>query len=255
VNISVISYAFHQMAARGIIDLFGYLETCKYRYNLSTADIWNGMLDSVEEDYLRKVKDALEERELELVNLAVDGAHLWEDDTDLREQNYENALAHLKAGELLGARTVRIDAGGGHEDLTFTNEQFDYIVARYREMAERAHDNGYKIGPENHWGPEDVPANLVRICEAVDHPAFGVLLHVGRWKGDDAGRGDELIAPWVMHTHLTPATPEEQLAERMAMLRDAGYDGCWGTELVGNYADVGLQLAKVAAVLEGWRIE
>ena len=252
-NISVISYAFHQMAAQGTMDIFGYLETCKYRYNLSTADIWNGMLDSVEEDYLLKVKDALEERELRLVNLAVDGAHLWEDDPEVREQNYRNALAHLEAGELLGAKTVRIDAGGGHDDLTFSNEQLDYIVARYREFAERADKNGYRIGPENHWGPEDVPANLVRICEAVDHPAFGVLLHLERWKGDDAERGDELIAPWVMHTHLTPATSEEQLAKKMAMLRDAGYDGCWGTELVGNYADVGLQLAKVAAVLEGWR--
>lgn len=254
-NISVISYAFHQMAAEGTMDIFGYLETCKYRYRLSTADIWNGMLDSLDEAYLLEVKEALEERELTLINLAVDGAHIWEDDAAAREANYQSALAHLRAAEILGAKTVRIDAGGSRDDLGFTDEQFEHVVERYTEFAERAHDEGYKVGPENHWGPEDVPGNLKRICEAVDNPAFGVLLHVGRWKGADAARGDEIVAPWVMHTHLTPASSDAELKGKMEMLRDSGYDGCWGTELVGTYAEVALHLAKVRRVLETWRLE
>ena len=150
-NISIASYAFHGLLDRGMIDLFGYLETCRYRYHLHTADIWNGMLTSTEDDYLAKVKEALAERELSLENLCVDDAHIWEDDPAAREHNYQNALAHLHAGEFLGAKTIRIDAGGTGE--TFTNEQFDLIVTRYQEFAQRAYDTRLQGRPGESLGP------------------------------------------------------------------------------------------------------
>ncbi|HHX63330.1 MAG TPA: TIM barrel protein [Chloroflexi bacterium] len=252
-NISVISYAFHKQMQEGKVDIFGYLETCKYRYGLDTADIWSGMLTSLDEEYLLKIKDALCEHELTLVNLAVDGPHIWEDDPETREAHYRQALDYLKAGEILGARSVRIDAGGGRDDLEFTSEQMDYIVSRFSEYAKRAADNGYMVGPENHWGPEKTPAVMKAICEAVDSPAFGVLLHFDRWSGPDAEKGDEIIAPWVMHTHVTRAIAD-RLEPKMAMLRDAGYKGCWGVEhAADNYTEVGVLLAQVRDVLERWR--
>jgi len=247
---SIASYAFYGLLREGKIDLFGYLESCKYRYGLRTADIWNGMLVSTEEGYLNKVKDALDERELTLVNLCVDGAHIWEDDADVREQNYQNALAHLRAAEILGARTIRIDAGVRAE--TFTDEQFDWIVKRFKEYAQRAHEGGYMVGPENHWGAEMVPANMKRICEAVDSPAFGVLLHFKRIEGD------AVMAPWAMHAHIAWNITEGCLGESMAMLRDAGYEGYWGVEHhtgENEYTEVAIQLAKVQDVLDRWRLE
>ena len=251
---AVISYSFHQLQAEGLVDLFGYLETCRYRFRLDTADLWNGTLASVEEDYLRKVKSALDERELTLVNLAVDGAHLWEDDPSARERNWQNALAHMRAAELLGAKTVRIDAGGNHHDLEWTPEQFDYIVRRYRELARRAADNGYRVGPENHWGAEMNPMALKDLCLAVDSPAFGVLLHMNRWRGPEADRGDEIIAPWVMHTHLTRAIADGALYDKMTALRSSGYQGCWSVEHPSDrYSEIELWLARVRDVLARWR--
>ena len=206
------------------------------------------MFPSTDEEFLRKVKDALDERELVLANLCVDGPHIWADDPAEREKNYRDALAYLHAAEVLGARTIRIDAGGQGE--AFTEEQFDLIVRRYREYAQRAYDNGYKVGPENHWGPEVVPANMKRICEAVDHPGFGVLLH---FRGNE---GDRVIAPWAMHTHIPFQIVETSLVESMTMLRDAGYSGYWGVEHhsgQNEYSEVAIQVAKVRDVLEKWR--
>ncbi|MCX7681194.1 MAG: sugar phosphate isomerase/epimerase [Anaerolineae bacterium] len=246
-NISIASYSFHGLLREGKIDLFGYLESCKYRYHLQTADIWNGMLLSVEDDYLAKVKEALDERELTLVNLCVDGAHIWEDDPEERERNYRHALAYLHAAEVLGARTVRIDAGVRAD--TFTDEQFEWIVKRFREYAQRAFDNGYKVGPENHWGAEVIPENMKRLCEAVNHPAFGVLLH---FRGNE---GDRVMAPWAMHTHISWTITESSLVESMTMLRDAGYTGCWGVEHHSGqheYSEVAIQVAKVRDVLSRW---
>lgn len=250
-NVSIASYAFHGLLREGAIDVFAYLETVKYRYD-AQADIWNGMLPTTDREFLLKVRRALDERGLELANLCVDGAHIWEDDPDRREANYRNALAHLEAGEILGAKTVRIDAGGAHDAHTFTTEQMDLIVKRYREFAHRASQGGYRVGPENHWGPEVVPENMVAICKEVDHPAFGVLLH---FRGDP---GDREMAPWAMHTHLAWQITEGPLEASMGMLRDAGYQGYWGIEHHtgrNEYAEVAVQVARVRAVLDRWRTE
>ena len=205
---------------------------------------------STEAEYLTKVKEALAERELGLANLCVDGPHIWEDDADVREQHYREALAYLGAAEMLGARTIRIDAGVRAD--TFTEEQFDLIVRRYQEYAQRAYDHGYRVGPENHWGAEVVPENMKRICQAVNHPGFGVLLHL---RGNE---GDALMAPWAMHTHISWQITENVLEDSMATLRAAGYEGCWSVEHhtgQNEYSEVAVQLAKVRHVLDRWRVE
>lgn len=255
-NVSVLSYSFRGLLGEGKMDVFGYLETCRYRYGLGAADIWNGFLPSVDEDYLKKVRDALDERELVLADLCVDRAHVWDDDPAVREQNYQNALAHLKAGEILGARFVRIDAGSRAE--TWTDEQFDHIVKRYREYAQFAWDHGFKMGAENHWGPEKSWPNLKKLYEAVDHPGFGISCHIGGWAGspEEVAEADRLVAPWVCHTHFAWNITEGPLEEKMANLRDAGYTGYYSVEhhsARNEYAEVAIQIARVRDVLSRWR--
>ena len=254
-RVSVLSYSFRGLLMEGKMDAFGYLETVKYRYGLGAADYWNGMFASTDEDYMRKLRDALDERELVLADIAVDGAHLWEDDPAVREQHYQKALANLRAAEILGAKFVRIDAGGGRQDTAWTNEQFDYIVMRYREYVQWGYDHGFKVGAENHWGPERVWANMKKLIEAVDHPAFGMSCHMG-WTTAEGEDADKLAAPWVLHTHFPWNIAEANLEEKMAVLRDAGYQGYYSAEhhtAKDEYAEVGVQLAKIQAVLDKWR--
>ena len=85
-NFAVMSYSFHGLRNIGAMDIFGYLETVRYRYNLQTADIWNGMLDSTEAEYIQKVKNAIDERGLEVVNFCGDRAHVWANDAQTREE-------------------------------------------------------------------------------------------------------------------------------------------------------------------------
>src|SRR3989442_8469124 len=135
-NVAIAPFAVLGLLREGAIVLVGYLESCRYRYGLRTADIWNGMMTGTDDAYLAKVKRALAERELALVNLCVDGPHIWEEDPAVREQHYQNALTYLRAAEVLGGKTLRIDAGVRAEQ--FTEEQFDGIVRRYREYAQYA---------------------------------------------------------------------------------------------------------------------
>src|ERR1700744_2391497 len=105
-NISVASYSFHGLLAQGMMDAFGYLETCRHRYGLSTADIWNGTLGKdpqayLDDAFLIRLKAALDERDRVLVNYAIDGCHVWEDAPELRSAHRKLALAHLRAAEKL----------------------------------------------------------------------------------------------------------------------------------------------------------
>lgn len=238
-QISIGGYSFCNTYKEGKMDVFHYLETIKYRYGLDTVDLWNGTFAKIEgpllyppeDDFIKKLREALDEKEMTLVNVAIDGAHLWDDDPVIREKLYENALSYLKIGEILGAKTVRIDTGGDYNgDPRMTDEQFEYIVKRYQEFSEIAAQSGFKVGPENHMGPSLSPRNMNKIAEAVNHPNYGVLLHLGRWQ-EDKEIGDELIAPWAYHTHLDQKTViADDTVLKMRMLLDNGYDGCWGIE-------------------------
>jgi sugar phosphate isomerase/epimerase len=243
-TISIASYSFHGLLEQGKIDLFGYLESTRYRYHLDTADVWNGMIPSLDADFLQKFKDGLDERGLALANLCVDGPHIWDDDPAVRDQHYQNALEYLQAAKFLGARTIRIDAGGWGE--RFSEEQFDLIVKRYQEYAQFAYDNGFKVGPENHWGPEVDPATMARICQAVNHPGFGVLHHL---RGNP---GDAVIATWAMHTHFPYDIVMNCLEESVLFLKEKNYQGSWSVEHhsgKNEYAETAVQLARLQATL------
>jgi sugar phosphate isomerase/epimerase len=262
-RLSVLSYSFFGLLREGKIDVFGFMETCKYRYGLQAADLWNNFLSSTEESYLRKVRDALDERDLVVPNLACDQCHLWDANPDIREKNYKNALAHLNAARILGARFVRFDAGADkmfdNSARDWTPEQFDFIVKRYREYAGYARDNGFKVGAESHWGPEAWWPSMRKLCQAVDHPAFAICCHIGGWLGtqEEKDTADRECVPWVAHTHIPWEVCQGPLVEKMNNLRNGGYQGYYSVEHhtgQNEYAEVGIQLAKVRAVMEGWRV-
>lgn len=251
-EISVTSYSLHGLIESGEMDIFGYLESMKYRFRLNTADLWcsppAGTLPSVDGDYLQKVKRGMEERGLTLVNMSVDNACIWGDSPEETEAHYKNALAYLRAAEILGARTVRIDMGG--RSLDMTDEQFDLIVRRYREYCKIADSCGFLIGPENHFGPSLSPDNMEKVYKAVSHPAYKVLLHIGRWKVDE-DKGDKIVAPYTMHTHFNvdgPAPhgwPLPRVIDEIKLLQAAGYKGCFGIEAGYSIPEVEWQVASL----------
>ena len=250
-TISIAGYSFHGALADGTLDLFGYLESCRYRYQLDTADLWNGLLGNDPDRYLQpaflaKVKAALQERGLRLVNYHADGCHVWEDDPAVRAKHAVLAERHIRAAEFLGAETVRIDTGG--RDRAWTPAQFDLIVKTFRNWAARAADRGYRIGPETHWGAENYPDNMLALARAVDSKGFGILLHMGK---DTAGTPDDYdraLAPLAMHTHIDAKTTFTRIDPALRILREARYAGCLGVEhhsARNEYAEVAAQLAFV----------
>lgn len=260
-RISIASFSFHGLRERNMMDVFGYLESCKYRYGLDSADIWNGIFGLeragyAAPDFLAKVAEALAERGLILANYHADGCHIWEDDEGAREANYRGAMMEIEVARRLGAKTLRIDAGG--KGALWTAAQFDMIVKRFKEYADLAWNSGFRVGPESHWGPELVPDNMEKLARAVDHPGFGILMHIGHWEGAPEEEGDRRLAPWAVHTHVDARITKTRLESAMRLLIAAGYSGYWGVEhhsAVNEYAEVACQLAEVRRVLSKIRLE
>jgi sugar phosphate isomerase/epimerase len=258
VKASIGGFSFYQLLSEGEMDIFGYLETVKYRYGLDAVDLWNGFFCDrnvpiwtlAGDDYLRKIRKSLDEKQLTVANFAVDRAHLWDPDPEVREQLHRNALAHLRAADILGAKSVRIDTNRGPGMMT--EEQFDYTVRRFREYAQLAADYGFTVGPENHTGASLNPYWMKLLAEEIDHPGYGILLHIGRWNEGNK-RGDLMVAPWVNHTHFDARTVvSTQAEETVRLLTNIGYSGYWAVEYnapLDPYTELGWALGSMKRVL------
>lgn len=226
-KISVASYSFHGAMEEGKCDVFNYLNLLKYRYGLTTADIWSGFLPNLEDDFILKLRKAMDREGIELANLCVDGPYLWVDDPQQRAAHKKKMLEYIQVANKLGAKTVRIDFGGP-EGHTMPEEAFEYIVNTYKEYCKICGELGMKIGPENHWGWDRVPEYLEKVKNAVDHPAYGQLFHFGNFF-DEHEKGEALALTYAMHTHIH-AYSVPYAKEIICKLKAFGYEGAYSIE-------------------------
>ena len=267
--VSCLSYSFHGLVREGMMDIFHYFETCRYRYGLDAADLWNGMFTSTDDAFINKVFRALQERQLVVPNIAVDQGHLLATGDDDPAKLRATQDRYLQIAKRLGVGFVRYDAGpymtGGRKEVDgWTNQEFDFLVKRYKELSQFAYDNGFKIGAENHWGPERCWVHMEKLIKAVNHPGFGICVHYGGWTANspetrvqDNDVADKACAKWVCHTHFPWDICEnnEMLVQKMTLLRDAGYKGYYSAEhhsAQNEYNLTEVQISKIRAVLTNW---
>lgn len=226
--VSVASYSFHGALAEGRANVFSYLEALKYRYHVGYADIWTGFLPTLDESFLKNIRRSMDERDIILANLCVDGPHLWADDAETRVAHKKKMFEYIRAGEILGAKTIRVDFGGS-EGYTMTDEAFEYIVGTYREYCVLCGASEIRIGPENHWGWDRVPEYLIKVKNAVENPWYGHLFHFGNFYENKAEEGISAVLDYAMHTHI-PADKLDIAGEYISRLHAAGYKGAYSVE-------------------------
>jgi sugar phosphate isomerase/epimerase len=252
IKLSIASWSFHRLLESGRQDMFKYINDCK-EMGATQLDPWNGHLapliagdqslkanrvpdghlSDAEKDYLVQVNAAAERVGLPFGCLAVDGAHIYEDNPDTRTLNRAVAYRWLEAASMLGAQMIRVDAGGPPE---MPDEVFTVIVEGYRDLIGRAHQMGIELLIENHWGPSPIPEKLDRILSAV--PGLGLLFDTNNFQGDKE-RAWEMFAGRAVSVHVKSFSFDEQgndpsvnLAKAIQLLSAAGYNGAWGVESV-----------------------
>jgi len=249
---SICSFSFRRLLAAGQQDIFKYISDCK-ELGCTQLDPWNAHLAGVqdaesvrragmdpeyaqlppEDDaYLARVKQAADAVGLPFGCVAVDGAHIYEPTEEGRQTNRALAYRWLEICARLGAKQMRVDAGGPAE---MPDEVFTLIVEGYQDLVRRGREKGIEILIENHWGPSPFPDKIIRILDAV--PGLGLLFDTYNFAGVPKEQAWEMCAPYAKATHFKTFEFDAQGSETtvdvpraVRILKNAGYCGCWGIE-------------------------
>lgn len=251
-EISICSFSFHRLLAAGKQDMFQYITDSK-ALGATQLEPWNAHLVPLKDaetiieagsdpehaefsphsqDYLARVKRAADDAGMPFGAIAVDGAHIYESTPQARRANRALAYAWLEVAETLGARQVRIDAGGPEE---MPDDVFEIIVDGYQDLVARGREKGIEILMENHWGPSKHPESVVKIMDAVE--GLGLLFDTNNWVDGLQEKSWHMCAKYARATHVKAFSfdahgyePSVDLPKAINILVDAGYDGCWGIE-------------------------
>jgi len=257
VEISICSFSFHRMLGEGKCDIFEYIRLSK-ELGATQLQPWNAhftraadaaeveklgkspgfpdlpawLAPPTDEGYLREIKAAADEAGMPFESIAVDKAHIYEPEAQKREINRRFAYLWLDIAEMLGAGSVRIDAGGP-EDMP--DDVFAVIVEGYNDLIARAADKGMKVLTENHWGPSRIPENVVKLLDGIN--GLGFLFDTNNWAEGQRDKGWDLCAKRADATHIKTFAfddsgnePSVDIPRAIRMVLDAGYAGVWGVE-------------------------
>jgi sugar phosphate isomerase/epimerase len=258
-QLGICSFSFHRTFAKGDMDLAGYIDVCR-QLGCTQLDPWNAHLSeaaSREEAYhagthpgegtlappgkkfCQDTRTTCEKAGLPVGLIAVDAAHICEEDPAVRAENRQRAYGWLDAASWLGAKAVRIDAGGP-EDMPA--DAFDEICRGYADLLPRAGALGLKVLIENHWGPSRDPDNLQRILDAC--APLGYLLDSNNWAPGRQEEGWSRFASRADAIHVKTYVFDDKgdettvdLGPFFAAMASAGFDGWWGVESVPRDGD------------------
>lgn len=256
-EISICSFSFHRMLSDGKQDVFQYIRDSK-ALGATQLQPWNahmaqpgeasGLEDVLpaawlksmprwanpprDEGYLAAIRQAADDADMPFEAIAVDRAHIYEDDPEMRRGNRLYAYRWLDIAEKLGARHVRIDAGGPAD---MPDDVFRIICEGYDDLVARGRDKGVGILTENHWGPTPFPDNVVRLMENVE--GLGLLFDTNNWAPGHQEEGWDKCARYAAATHVKTFAfdedgnePSVDIPRAIGLLVESGYRGVWGVE-------------------------
>ena len=160
----------------------------------------------------------------------------------------EQAIATARVGaEAFGCTVLGVWPGADTLDRrTRPAEVWPTLVASFRALADRVAELGMEVAVE--YKPHEMLANVdaaLRLCDAVDRAALGVLLDTGHalWAGEDLPVALHLIGDRLKHVHLgdTPGPVEADLppgwhhdfSAFMAAIDEIGYAGVMSLDMYG----------------------
>ena len=251
-DISIGGFSFHRLLESGQQDIFRYILDCR-DLGATLLDPWNAQLAPIrdaddvikaggdpqharlttqDDAYLKRVRRTADDAGLPFGCIAVDGAHIYEPGPEPRRANRVLAYRWMDVSEILGAKQMRVDAGGPAE---LPDDVFAILVEGYRDLIARGRERGIEIVMENHWGPSVIPENVVRIMEGIE--GLGLLFDTNNWAPGMHERGWKTCAKYARSTHVKTFgfdengnDPSVDLRRAIRVLVEAGYSGCWGVE-------------------------
>jgi len=262
-QVAVSSYSFFPLVTSGEMHLADVPRAVRDAGADAVEFALGGRLSPpLDEALARTLRGACDRARVEIASVVV-GADLLAGDESDRSRAADAACAQLGvAATVLGARRFRHDValappGGDLSDHAF-GEWLPIMADACRRIAERAHRLGVRSSVENHGRFVQLADRILRLIDAVDHPAFGVTLDLGNslFAPQDHVEAAQKLAPHALTVHvkdfrLVPDDDDDawptyeggprvvpcplgegdvRLAPCIEALRSAGFDGPWVVE-------------------------
>jgi sugar phosphate isomerase/epimerase len=228
-RLSCCAYSYRQALQGGQMTLPDFLRTCR-DIGFDGVELTAYYFPTTERPYLHEIKQAAHKEGLAISGTAV-GSDFAQPDAEKRREHIAMTKNWVEYSVILGAPTLRVFAGYVREGST-EEEAFQTTVACLKECAEYAGERGVLLALENHGGLTATAEGTLRLLRAVDHPALGLNLDFGNFRGDiyDQFRA---CAPYAVATHAKThaigQTRDEHIAVDYAQVREimdaAGYRG------------------------------
>jgi sugar phosphate isomerase/epimerase len=142
-----------------------------------------GVLNKVSLNFpknLDKIKKALDQYGVEVVNMPIDYGNISQLDEEKRKADLAVIKIWIDVAATLGSKGARVNTGSQPEGV------FDLSIpaASYRELAEYAETKGVAIVLENHGGMSADPKNILKLFELVNHPNFRICPDFGNFAAE-----------------------------------------------------------------------
>lgn len=251
-KVGVIHYNFpKEMTLEGF---FAWCRDAGCRYvEIQRPDVWNA--DEPPEKTAGDVARMLERYGLAVSQVTACNDFIQKTPDEVRKQ-LEMLGTVCRLAKIVGARQLRMDGGWPKEGVPESRYE-ELVVDGIRRAVEIAERESVRLALDNHGTVTNDHRFQLRIFESVKSPMLGANLDTMnyRWYGypvDELPAVFRAIAPYAFHTHMKDGfgsrgdyrgaalgDGEVPLAEAVAALRDAGYDGVWCAEYEGPETEGG----------------
>jgi sugar phosphate isomerase/epimerase len=196
-------YAGVQKEPSKKMDLEDFLKRAK-ELGVDGVSLETCFMKSFKSDYLKKVRELLDEYNFEVVvawghPLGLEGGRNKEAAADM--------VKHFETCKILGANVMRMVGSS----LDFRNDphlpQIKNILGLLREPVKIAEDSGIKLAMENHF--DFTIEEMLLIIESINSKNFGITFDSGNClrNGDEPVQSARLLGEHIFATHLKDVAP------------------------------------------------
>ena len=228
--------AFQELPLEKVLDIAA-------EYGFDGIEVWGKaphIPDTYDPDYIKAILGMARERGLEIISF---GSYV---DPLMDDYNKHWDLAFRIARDL-ETKIMRVWSGGG-ASKDVTPESKAAIISRFREMTEKAQQQGIILATEMHANRfTDKAETILELLNAVDHPNLRTY-YQPRFApdADDPYEAARMIGEYVVNVHAQNVKPTSDgrmsscgIAEGIVdygkvvqILKSKGFDGCLEVEFV-----------------------
>ncbi|MBB16319.1 hypothetical protein CMK22_13685 [Candidatus Poribacteria bacterium] len=226
----------HQILHEKTLTLLEFPATCA-SHGIKTVELCSAFFNSQEARYINDLRQALEDQDLSVRNIAVDMGNLAGTDPSIRRTDIESLKQWFYVASAINSPAIRINTG--HAD---DSDALSRVVDGYQELTDVGQQVGVKLLMENHGGLSAHSNGLSSILACLDSDWFGTCPDTANFLPDDSEEGMRVLAPRAFSCHVKVFNhsldglqswdrqangnmKSYNLRTSLEILKDSGYEG------------------------------